>query len=58
MRLLRAGGQCNLGVSDQFNSWRRRMTNEILSVRLAQAVLAVAATVASGVVLQLAMVIG
>lgn len=58
MRLLRADGQCNLAVSDQFNSWRRRMTNEILSVRLAQAVLAVAATVASGVVLQLAMVIG
>jgi len=56
--LLRADGQCNLAVSDQFNSWRRRMTNEILSVRLAQAVLAVAATVASGVVLQLAMVIG
>ncbi len=34
------------------------MTNELLSVRLAQAVLAVAATVASGVVLQLALVIG
>ena len=34
------------------------MMNETLSVRLAQAVLAVAATVASGVVLQLAMVIG
>jgi hypothetical protein len=34
------------------------MTNEILSVRLAQAALAVAATVASGVILQLAMVLG
>jgi hypothetical protein len=34
------------------------MNNEMLSVRLAQAALAVAATVASGVVLQLAMVIG
>jgi hypothetical protein len=34
------------------------MTNEILSVRLAQAVLAIAATAASAVVLQLAMVIG
>jgi hypothetical protein len=34
------------------------MTNEILTVRLAQAALAVAATIASGVVLQLAMVIG
>ncbi len=34
------------------------MTNETLSVRLAQAVLAVAATVASGVVLQLALVLG
>jgi hypothetical protein len=34
------------------------MTNEMLSVRLAQAALAVAATVASGVVLQLALVFG
>jgi hypothetical protein len=34
------------------------MTNEMLSVRLVQAALAVAATVASGVVLQLALVIG
>jgi hypothetical protein len=58
LRLLRTGGQCNLAVSDQFNSWRTHMTNEILSIRVAQAVLAVAATVASGVVLQLAMVIG
>jgi hypothetical protein len=43
---------------DQFDSRRRLMTNEILSIRVAQAVLAVAATVASGVVLQLAMVVG
>jgi hypothetical protein len=34
------------------------MKNEMLSLRLAQAVLAVAATAASAVVLQLAMVIG
>jgi len=34
------------------------MTNETLSVWLAQAVLAVAATVVSGVVLQLALVMG
>jgi hypothetical protein len=34
------------------------MTKQIVSLRLAQAALAVAATVASGVVLQLAMVIG
>jgi hypothetical protein len=34
------------------------MTNEMLSVRIAQAVFAVAATVASGVVLQLALVLG
>jgi hypothetical protein len=34
------------------------MTNETVSMRVAQAVLAVAATVASGVVLQLAMVFG
>ena len=34
------------------------MTNETVSMRVAQAVLAVAATVASGVVLQLAMVLG
>jgi hypothetical protein len=34
------------------------MTKETLSARLVQAALAVAATVASGVVLQLAMVIG
>jgi hypothetical protein len=34
------------------------MMKETLSVRLAQAVLAVAATVASGVVLQLALVLG
>jgi hypothetical protein len=34
------------------------MTNDMLSVRLAQAVLAVAATAASAVVLQLAMMLG
>jgi hypothetical protein len=34
------------------------MTNDMLSVRLAQAVLAVAATAASAVVLQVAMMIG
>lgn len=34
------------------------MTNETISMRVAQAVLAVAATVASGLVLQLAMVLG
>jgi hypothetical protein len=34
------------------------MTNNMLSVRLAQAALAVAATAASAVVLQLAMMIG
>jgi hypothetical protein len=34
------------------------MNNDIISVRLAQAALAVAATLASGVVLQLALVIG
>jgi hypothetical protein len=34
------------------------MTNDMLSVRLAQAALAVAATAASAVVLQLAMMIG
>ena len=34
------------------------MTNETLALRLAQTALAVAATVASGVVLQLAMVMG
>jgi hypothetical protein len=34
------------------------MRNEMLSLRLAQAVLAVAATAASAVVLQLALVIG
>jgi hypothetical protein len=34
------------------------MTNEMFTVRVAQAVLAVAATVASGVVLQLALVLG
>jgi hypothetical protein len=34
------------------------MTNEILTTRVAQAVLAVAATAASAVVLQLAMVLG
>jgi len=44
--------------SDQFNFWRMHMRNEMLSLRLAQAVLAVAATAASAVVLQLALVIG
>jgi len=34
------------------------MSNEILSVRIAQAALAVAATLASGVILQLALVAG
>jgi hypothetical protein len=58
LRLLRARGWRNLTLVRSIQLVENIMTNEILSVRLAQAALAVAATVASGVVLQLAMVFG
>jgi hypothetical protein len=43
---------------DQFSQWRRHMTNEALTVRIAQALLAVGVTTASILVFQIAMVVG
>jgi hypothetical protein len=43
---------------DQFNPWRRQMTNNILTVRFAQALLAVTTTTASVLVFQFAMLVG
>jgi hypothetical protein len=58
LRLLCIGSQGNLSVFDQFNPWRRHMTNEILTARFAQAILAVTATAASILVFQIAMLVG
>jgi hypothetical protein len=52
-----AGGAISTPV-DQFNPRRRHMTNEILTVRFAQALLAVATTAASVLVFQFAMLVG
>jgi hypothetical protein len=43
---------------DRFNQRRTHMTNEIFAVRIAQALLAVAATVVSVLALQFAMLAG
>ena len=42
----------------QCNQWRRHMNNELLAVRIAQALLAVGVTTASVLVVQLAMLAG
>jgi hypothetical protein len=43
---------------EQFSQWRRHMTNETLTVRIAQALLAVGITTATVLVFQVAMVAG
>jgi hypothetical protein len=53
--LLCIGRRRNLSAFDQFNQRRIHMTNEILITRLAQALLAVAATGASLLVVQFAL---
>jgi hypothetical protein len=52
-----AGGAI-CSASDQFNPWRMNMTSSILAIRVAAALLAVGATVASAVVLQFALLVG
>jgi uncharacterized protein YukE len=52
-------GSAGYALFDQFKPWRTHMTNQIqLVARSAQALLAVAATVASVIVFQFAMVMG
>jgi len=58
LRLLCVGGRSNLSLVRSIQHLEIHMTNEILTIRLAQAALAVAATIASGLVLQLALVMG
>jgi hypothetical protein len=55
---LTVGQVLRLSVFDQFNPWRRHMTNEILTARFAQEILAVTATAASILVFQIAMLVG
>jgi hypothetical protein len=55
LRLLRIGRESNLPLFDQFNQRRTHMTNETLTIRAAQALLAVTATVASVLVFQFAL---
>jgi hypothetical protein len=52
-----AGGAIS-ALFDQFNPRRSHMTNEILTARIAQALLAVTVTVASVLVVQFAMLTG
>jgi hypothetical protein len=58
LRLLRICGELKLSPSDQFNHRRMHMMNDILALRVVQALLAVTVTAASAAVLQLAMVVG
>jgi hypothetical protein len=53
--LLRTGRESKLSLFDQFNQRRTHMTNETLTIRAAQALLAVTATVASVLVFQFAL---
>jgi hypothetical protein len=55
VRLLCVGGESNLSLFDQFNQRRTQMTNENLTIRVAQALLAVTATVASVLAFQFAL---
>jgi hypothetical protein len=57
-RLLCVGGPCNLKPFEQFSQWRTHMTNETLTVRIAQALLAVGVTTVTVLVFQVAMVAG
>jgi hypothetical protein len=57
-RLLGIPERRNLLLRDQFSQWRRYMTHETLTVRIAQALLAVGVTTASILVFQVAMVVG
>jgi hypothetical protein len=51
-------GSAIYSLLDQFNQRRMHMTNEIFTVRIAQALLAVTATAASVLVVQFAMLVG
>jgi len=56
--LLCIGGRCNLNTVRAIQSTENAMTIEILTVRVAQALLAVTATAASVLVVQFAMLVG
>jgi hypothetical protein len=58
LRLLRIGGRRTLCTVESIHHWRGHMTNEILVIRVAQALLAVAGTTASVLILQYAMLAG
>ena len=58
LRLLCIGGRCNLNTVRSIQSTENAMTNEIITVRVAQALLAVTATAASVLVFQFAMLAG
>jgi hypothetical protein len=51
-------GSATCALFDRFNQRRKHMTDEILTVRLAQALLAVTATVASVLLFQFALLTG
>jgi hypothetical protein len=57
LRLLCIGGQCNLFTVRSIHSTENAMTNEILTVRFAQALLAVGVTAASVFVFQFALLV-
>jgi len=58
LRLLCIGGECNLFTVRAIQSMENAMTNETLTVRVAQAMLAVTFTAASVIALQFAMLAG
>jgi hypothetical protein len=55
VRLLCIGRESNLSLFDQFSQRGMHMTNENLTIRFAQALLAVTATVASVLAFQFAL---
>jgi hypothetical protein len=58
LRLLCIGERCNLGIVRSIQLMETHMNNEILAVRVAQALLAVGVTTASVLVFQFAMLVG
>jgi hypothetical protein len=58
LSLLSHGGRCNLITVRRIQSMEIAMTNETLTIRFAQALLAVTATAASVLVVQFAMLVG
>ena len=58
LRLFCICGRCNLFTAQSIHSTENAMTNEILTARVAQALLAITATSASVLVVQFAMLVG